>query len=352
MPGRLGPRFAIEALFLIALAVGAGFADLATTWILLLMLAGWLVVSLLELTTERVWAAVPPWRRPGYMAVTARPRRAELAEPEPEPEAAAEPDAEPLPELEPATVIVSRLEVDAVALPEASARPELTREEEPEPPAWTPREPAWGFQPEPEAEPERESEPDFQPEPRSDSEPGAEPEAVVVSRLEVDAVVLPEQNERAGPEPAQEPGAEPGAEPEPEPEAEPEPATGIVSPLEVEAAALPGRRPDDAPEPVQAESEPEPEPEPEAPGEPEPTPAELPPAAAGEAERPSRPTLEPLRPRPRRRWFRRRGEEPAEPVEPEPLPKHVRLLPTPSRPDRISDEVAEIFDVSDREHRQ
>ena len=30
MPARLGPRFAIEALFLIALAVGAAYADLAS----------------------------------------------------------------------------------------------------------------------------------------------------------------------------------------------------------------------------------------------------------------------------------------------------------------------------------
>jgi hypothetical protein len=30
MPARMGPRFAIEALFLIALAVGVAYADLAT----------------------------------------------------------------------------------------------------------------------------------------------------------------------------------------------------------------------------------------------------------------------------------------------------------------------------------
>ena len=66
MPGRLGPRFAIEALFLIALAVGAAYAELAPRWIVLVMAAGWIVVAVLELTAERIWAAAPPWRRPNY----------------------------------------------------------------------------------------------------------------------------------------------------------------------------------------------------------------------------------------------------------------------------------------------
>ena len=39
MPARLGPRFAIEALFLIALAVGAAYADLASKWIVVVMAA-------------------------------------------------------------------------------------------------------------------------------------------------------------------------------------------------------------------------------------------------------------------------------------------------------------------------
>src|SRR5690242_6355474 len=111
MPGRLGPRFAIETLFLIALAVGAGLADLETRWIVAIMVAGWLIVALLELTSERLWATVPAWRRPNYApAVASAPvveaSDVELApEPEPEPDAA-EPEiapvlAEPQPEPEP-----------------------------------------------------------------------------------------------------------------------------------------------------------------------------------------------------------------------------------------------------------
>src|SRR2546430_8288067 len=75
MPARRGPRFAIEALFLIALAVGVAYADLATKWIFVVMAGGWLVVALLELTADRIWAAAPPWRRPYY--VPASPPRAE-----------------------------------------------------------------------------------------------------------------------------------------------------------------------------------------------------------------------------------------------------------------------------------
>jgi hypothetical protein len=61
--------------------------------------------------------------------------------------------------------------------------------------------------------------------------------------------------------------------------------------------------------------------------------------------------LEPLEPAPKRRWFRRRGPEPAaaEVTEIE-LPKHVRLLPATERTDR-SNEVAELFDVPENEER-
>jgi len=144
MPGRLGPRFAIEALFLIALAAGAAYADLASKWIVLVMAGGWLLVALLELAADRIWAEAPPWRRPYYMPVSP-PRAEPVASPRPsppapepvpavepsrepaaaaEPEPAHEPEPEPVPEPEAATVIVPRA-------PEPEAEPE--REPEPEP---------------------------------------------------------------------------------------------------------------------------------------------------------------------------------------------------------------------------
>jgi hypothetical protein len=227
MPARLGPRFAIEALFLIALAAGVAYADLANKWIVVVMAGGWLVVALLELSADRIWAAAPPWRRPYY--VPASPARAEpVAAPPPAAAVELEPEAESEPEAEP--------------------------------------------QPEPEPEPELE--------PAAEHAPEPEPEAVTIiaPRVEPAAVFVPE--------------------PEPEPEQEPEP-------------------------------------EPEA-----------------EAAEPARPKLEPLEPRRKRGWFRRREREVAEPEAPEvELPKHVRLLPPSERTDRSSGEVAELFDLPEPEKR-
>src|SRR5436190_5699578 len=135
MPGRLGPRFAIEVLFLITLAVGVAYADLSRKWIAIVMAGGWLVVALLELTAERIWATAPPWRRPDYYAapaprrepvaatpapVAAKPKPAPqaLPEAEPEPVAAAEPEPEP----EAATVIEAPAER---AVPEPEPEPEV-----------------------------------------------------------------------------------------------------------------------------------------------------------------------------------------------------------------------------------
>jgi hypothetical protein len=103
MPGGLGPRFVVEAGFLILLAVGTGLADLAPRTIIIVMAAAWLLVALLEWLAwrDRVlyhdelerWRAergVPPVepyarRAPGPEALTsvvppaARPGRRRLA---------------------------------------------------------------------------------------------------------------------------------------------------------------------------------------------------------------------------------------------------------------------------------
>ena len=54
LPRRLGARFALEALFLVLLAVAAGLADLRPLYIVLIMVAAWLLVALAELTAERI----------------------------------------------------------------------------------------------------------------------------------------------------------------------------------------------------------------------------------------------------------------------------------------------------------
>ena len=56
MQGGLGPRFALEAAFLIALAVGAGLAQLSPATIVVVLAVGWLLVCLFELA---VWAEAP-----------------------------------------------------------------------------------------------------------------------------------------------------------------------------------------------------------------------------------------------------------------------------------------------------
>jgi outer membrane biosynthesis protein TonB len=115
LPGRLGLRFALEALFLVLLAIGAGLADLRPVVIVLVMAVAWVLVALIEFTAERI-AASPtsyllpapqqpedaeservPWPPPEERTVVAPPERP--AEPEQEPEAASEPEPEPEPEV-------------------------------------------------------------------------------------------------------------------------------------------------------------------------------------------------------------------------------------------------------------
>jgi hypothetical protein len=96
MWGRLGPRFALEAAFLILLAVGLGLADQDWVVIVAVMAGGWALVSLIELMASRR----PPWalvERPDVVLPEAPPRAPEplLAEPPAPPDAAAEPLAEP-----------------------------------------------------------------------------------------------------------------------------------------------------------------------------------------------------------------------------------------------------------------
>ena len=55
-----GPRFALEAGFLIAVAIAAGFAELDATAIVAVMAAAWLLVCLFELA---VWAEGPRFPR-------------------------------------------------------------------------------------------------------------------------------------------------------------------------------------------------------------------------------------------------------------------------------------------------
>ena len=90
--GGPGLRFVLEAGFLIALAVAAGFAELSPTTIVLVMGAAWLLVAVIE------WLA---WREsPRTIRVVreqAVPATVQAPPPEPQPEPEPEPEPERLP---------------------------------------------------------------------------------------------------------------------------------------------------------------------------------------------------------------------------------------------------------------
>src|SRR5919106_384193 len=67
MPGRFGPRFALEAVFLIALAIAMGLADLSARAIVAVMAVAWVLVALVEWLASREAAARPDeWTHAGY----------------------------------------------------------------------------------------------------------------------------------------------------------------------------------------------------------------------------------------------------------------------------------------------
>ncbi|MDQ3876269.1 MAG: hypothetical protein M3322_12120 [Actinomycetota bacterium] len=83
MWGRLGPRFALEAAFLILLAVGLGLADQDWVVIIAVMGGGWVLVSLIELFASRrsAWVVPPVERAPA--SAPPPPAPGPLLEPEP-----------------------------------------------------------------------------------------------------------------------------------------------------------------------------------------------------------------------------------------------------------------------------
>jgi len=136
----VGPRFLLEAGFIIAVAVVAGIKRLDTVWIVVVMGVAWLLVAVLEIVLSRrrsharsveppreePKAAVPPPVEPVAVAVTP-----EAVMPTPEPEPEPEPQPEPEPEREP-----ERPQLVAVpAPPEALREPEPEAEPEPSPAA-------------------------------------------------------------------------------------------------------------------------------------------------------------------------------------------------------------------------
>jgi hypothetical protein len=85
--GGLGPRLALEAGFLIALAIAAGAAQLSATTIVVIMAVAWLLVCLFELAVWAEGPRFPAWRRERAVAEepsdAAPPREPGEAESEP-----------------------------------------------------------------------------------------------------------------------------------------------------------------------------------------------------------------------------------------------------------------------------
>ena len=291
LPSRLGLRFALEALFLLLLAIGAGLADLRPALIVLVMAVAWVLVALIEFTAERIAASpisyiLPEpapteerdaeqvfWPGPEERTVVApplRPAEPEAAEPVLKPETVAEP--EPEPEGEPVPEQAAEPQPESLEPPAPAGRRGLLRRHEPEPEEELPEQPA-------------------QPEPESLEPPAPVPRRGLLRRRE--------------PEPEGEPVPEQAAEPEPESLERPAPAR--------RRRLLRRREPELEEELPEQAAEPEPE------------------------------SLEPPAPARRRRLLRRRERAP-EPIPPPP-PRHVKLLPRRSSPEpsRAAQEVAELF---------
>src|SRR5829696_568289 len=152
LPSRLGLRFALEALFLLLLAIGAGLADLRPALIVLVMAVAWVLVALIEFTAERIAASpisyiLPEpapteegdaeqvfWPGPEERTVVApplRPAEPEAAEPVLKPETVAEP--EPEPEGEPVPEQAAEPQPESLEPPAPAGRRGLLRRHEPEP---------------------------------------------------------------------------------------------------------------------------------------------------------------------------------------------------------------------------
>jgi outer membrane biosynthesis protein TonB len=144
-----GPQFIIEALFLAAVALAAGFAGLDPVAIVLLMAVAFLLVVAFDLLLTRARRGSPELAEPEAALLPAEPAHVHVLEiaPEPDPQpvlVAAQQEEEPTPEPEPPPAPEP---IPPVAEPEPEPEPEAPRLEvvpDPEP------------QPEPEPEPEPE----------------------------------------------------------------------------------------------------------------------------------------------------------------------------------------------------
>ena len=123
MPSAIGPRFVLEAGFLVLLAVVVGFADLDPPLIILVMAVGWLLVSLIEYFA---WRQAQTLAMSGFDAAGPAPEiREEVVEdvppPPPPPQPPPPPAAAPVEE---ETIVAPPATEAPPAEPEPEARAE------------------------------------------------------------------------------------------------------------------------------------------------------------------------------------------------------------------------------------
>ena len=136
MPVGLGPRFLIEAGFIIAVAVFAGVQRYSATTIILLVFAAWLLVAAVEVSIALVRRRRGAGADEAYVVIGAEPEPAPPPDlepgPTPEPEPEPEPDSPPVPEPSPEESTPTPPHVAIVPLPAAAPEPEPEPELEPE----------------------------------------------------------------------------------------------------------------------------------------------------------------------------------------------------------------------------
>jgi hypothetical protein len=128
LPRRPGARFALEALFLVLLALGAGLADLRPLYIVIVMAGAWALVALAELSAERIDRAPLSYLQPQSAAEEEEPR--EVFGPRPEERTVVAPPEQALEEHEERPPVPEEPQQKAVA---EGKPPEPETEPEPEP---------------------------------------------------------------------------------------------------------------------------------------------------------------------------------------------------------------------------
>src|SRR5215218_9990739 len=105
MPAAIGPRFVLEAGFLVLLAVVVGIADLDPLLIVLVMAIGWLLVSLIEYFAWRQTQGVTLRRSEAAPAAAAEEEVVEDMAPPPPPPPPPAPEPAPAAPVEEETVV-------------------------------------------------------------------------------------------------------------------------------------------------------------------------------------------------------------------------------------------------------